>query len=885
MFLEEIHERSRGLVEGAAEVGSGELDRELAGSMLREGHTIKGTGRVMGYEAVARAGEMLEEVWRWLHRGEVEATERLGDALGRLADVLPDAVDDPEILAGPMGAVIIALEGQELPGPLPEPYRGGTVPAEEAETTDEAETTEAVVIPFEPRPDDAEPDASATEEGAAAVDGEAVGLDVATLEEETTAAPGQVGTSAEGEDSGSGETPEGAGAAATEEVEVASEPVAPDGPEPELVADAAAVDDGAAPEPGSVADAAADGAPVELPTTEAHPPTAEGVAFLEFTVESVGPEAKPVIEVDLEAPVVDLDADPVEVPDPPELDGAALFDTDPGPTPPADVDEPTEPAAPGDLGGLLGVLATWASSESVVVNAGGLYRLINDLAAIALELDAILHRADGLVGLTAGGPGAAESLEIAEALREVGSLVGRLEREALELASTRLSTVTGTLPQLARYLGKKVGKEVKLEVYGDDVLVDRQVADRLGEPIRQLVVNAIAHGIERPDERAEVGKPAVGLVTVHAAIDDGTLVVEVTDDGRGIDWSEVAARAVRLGVCDEDPTEEQCRRILIEDGFSTLREAGELAGDGAGLAKVRTVVEELFGTLTITTEPGGGSTFALAVPAHRALQKALVVGAGGYRWGIPIAAVEEVMSLGEAHAKVVAGGTRMVWRGAQIPVAPLSQLVGVDATGLPTHLVILGGPTGGIAVGVEENHGERQVAIKELGALVAGPDFITGAALLGGGDVVLIVDAGRLAERYEEDRPASIGPIRRILVVDDSKAVRDVVASALASAGFATFSADSVAEALKFVKDHPIDAIVVDYSMPRADGIALVQMVRGRSNDVPIVMLSGVASDEDRRRALAAGVDAFFDKADFREGMLADTLRRLIDEKERAAGT
>ena len=154
---------------------------------------------------------------------------------------------------------------------------------------------------------------------------------------------------------------------------------------------------------------------------------------------------------------------------------------------------------------------------------------------------------------------------------------------------------------------------------------------------------------------------------------------------------------------------------------------------------------------------------------------------------------------------------------------------------------------------------------------------MSGAALLGGDAVVLIVDAGRLAEEHDAAELTPIGPIHRVLIVDDSKGVQQVVAAALGSAGFATFTAGSVAEALKFLKQHEVDAIVVDFSMPRADGVALVQMVRGRSSTIPIVMLSGVASEEDRDRAVAAGVDAFFDKADFREGALAETLRHLIE--------
>jgi len=154
---------------------------------------------------------------------------------------------------------------------------------------------------------------------------------------------------------------------------------------------------------------------------------------------------------------------------------------------------------------------------------------------------------------------------------------------------------------------------------------------------------------------------------------------------------------------------------------------------------------------------------------------------------------------------------------------------------------------------------------------------VSGAALLGGDDVILLVDAGRLAERLRDlaDRPR--GPVYKVLVVDDSKGVQQVVAGALASNGFATVVAGSVSEALTALGDNGVHALVVDFSMPRADGVALVHMVRQRYGEMPIVMLSGVANHDDVERAKKAGVDAFFDKSDFRKGALADTLRSLIE--------
>ena len=154
---------------------------------------------------------------------------------------------------------------------------------------------------------------------------------------------------------------------------------------------------------------------------------------------------------------------------------------------------------------------------------------------------------------------------------------------------------------------------------------------------------------------------------------------------------------------------------------------------------------------------------------------------------------------------------------------------------------------------------------------------VSGVALLGGDETVMLVDAGRLAEQMREVEARPEGPVHTVLVVDDSQGVRQVVSGVLASHGFSTLVAGSVSDALAVLAKNGVDALVVDFSMPRADGVALLHMVRQRYGDIPVVMLSGVASDEDRTRAERAGADAFYDKADFAKGALVEKLRELID--------
>jgi len=232
-----------------------------------------------------------------------------------------------------------------------------------------------------------------------------------------------------------------------------------------------------------------------------------------------------------------------------------------------------------------------------------------------------------------------------------------------------------------------------------------------------------------------------------------------------------------------------------------------------------------------------------------------------------------------ASAEIIDNGRGLVWMDQHIPLYDFGATVGVMSDDEPKQAVVMRNPLGATAFAVGQVVGQRQVAAKELGPLLGGTPHLTGAALLGGGDVVVLVEPSRiqdLARRFNGEK----APALRVLVVDDSQGARQVLAGALASSGFDARVAGGTAEALASLQLNPVDAMVVDYSMPGPDGIDLVTAVRMDHRRLPIVMLSGVANAEDQQRARLAGVDAYFDKADFREGALAETLRNLIEGRE-----
>jgi chemotaxis protein histidine kinase CheA len=719
MFLDELEQRSGRLAAGAKAVAAGEAAEVDLASMRREGHTIKGTARVMGYDAVAVGAVVLEAAWDQIAAEDLEATPSVGEAMLKLCDQLREAGRESPTTGTPglrsaladMGAAVPSIEVPDLPeaAPSAEPEPATAVVPDEPKVAPSAPPSESI----DPRP--TQGSASRREAGSSS---------------DTLPAPA--------------------------------------------------------------------GAQLSQPASRREPPD-----------------------------------------------------------------------IPAEYGGVIGEIESWASEGTVIVNAGRLYRLINRIAATRAEAAALSEMAASETHRL-GSNGLRTTIEGLALATEA------LQSDVLGLASLPLSTLTGNLPQLVKYLSKKLGKNVELEISGDTgAVVDRHVLETISEPIRQLIVNAIYHGLEIPTRRKSERKPSIGTLTLDVALKGNTLELVVADDGEGVDWEEVHRVGVELAMIDGSAPadEESLLPVLFEAGFTTGAIDG---GRGDGLARLAEAVGELHGRVHFETWPGSGTRVTVRVPAWQALQKVLIVWAGGMRWAIPEAAVDTTIAAADAGIEAFGGVGEIEWAGGMVPLNSFAEAAGLTGDEDEPLVIVMSHRVGSAAFTVSTIEGGRDVAVAELAPVAAGPDHVTGVALLGAGEVALVVDAGRMIERTRVvpgDRRARA----RVLVVDDSEGGRAVLSGSLASSGFSTSVAGSVAEALEIMRELPIDAVVVDFSLPSASGIALVEEVRRSDDETPIVMLSGVASEEDQARARAAGVDRFFHKSDFREGVLVAALWDLLE--------
>ncbi len=533
-----------------------------------------------------------------------------------------------------------------------------------------------------------------------------------------------------------------------------------------------------------------------------------------------------------------------------------------------------------DLGGLLSSVESGLVGPATRVETTRLYRLINRAAEVRLDAAALAAAVQALRFAVSSNPREVASLATSweSAVETLDLAVEDLQMRALQLVAAPLSEITDTFHQFVRYLSRRTGKQIRFELAGDDVEVDRQIIEHLREPLRHLLVNAIDHGIETPEVREAAGKPATALLAVRAQVSKNSLVITVEDDGCGIDWDAVRESAWERGlVAGEDtPPESELTRLLYGGGFSTSAEATDLSGDGAGLALVAETAEMLNGGISVNSRPGQGTSVMLTLPASWALQDMLLISAEDRQWGIPGAAIVAAFALSGAEVRPGKERMELVHQGQRLPISSFATAVGLPETEQVNEVLVLATRAGLIAVTVPKIVGRRQVAVKGLGPVLAGNPHLTGAAVLGGGEVVVVVEPNRLGDRVRSV-PSPVISRPRVLVVDDSAGARQLVGSVLTGQGFETLVAADADEGLAKLESERFDALVVDYAMPGSDGVELVRAVRNILPALPVVMVSAVADEKDQARAWAVGVDAYLDKSDLRQGLLATTLDSLLE--------
>jgi chemotaxis protein histidine kinase CheA/CheY-like chemotaxis protein len=473
------------------------------------------------------------------------------------------------------------------------------------------------------------------------------------------------------------------------------------------------------------------------------------------------------------------------------------------------------------------------------------------------------------------------------------------------LAMVPVHRVVAGFPALVREVATGTGKDVDLVTVGADVELDVRVLDGVAEALRHLVTNAVDHGCETRAERAAAGKPTRATVTVSARQGGSTVIVEVSDDGAGIDDERLRAAAVRRGVLPPDTAlaGPPLHHVLFEPGFSTREDVTVTSGRGVGLDVVRTAVEGLGGAVEVRSVLGTGTTFALTLPVTLGVMRCLLVRCGQERYAVPLPGVLETVSLADCGVHDVAGSLVVVRHDEMLPLADLGDVLGVPGPREP-RVAVLARLTGeSLAWAVDEVEGEREVVVKGLGDFLGAMPGTTGATIDDDGSLLLLVDLRELATRWSGsstvatvaatlavapgNEPRAREPRRlgaadtaraRVLVVEDSIGVRELQRTILEAAGYDVLTAVDGLEGALHLQRSPVDLVLSDVEMPGMDGFTLTRTIRKTRGweNVPVVIMTSRGDDSDKRAGMDAGADAYLLKSEFDQHALVDTVRRLV---------
>ena len=488
-------------------------------------------------------------------------------------------------------------------------------------------------------------------------------------------------------------------------------------------------------------------------------------------------------------------------------------------------------------------------------------------------------------------------------------LMDELHDKTLLMRMLPLGIVFEPAARLVRELARSVSKQVECVVIGAEIELDRQMIDKLSDPIIHLIRNGIDHGIETPEIRTAAGKPAQGRLSLSARQDGGWVVIDVTDDGGGIPLAAVRDKAVKKGFLSVEKaaalSDQEAIDLIFLPGFSTNNIITDLSGRGVGMDVVKqAILDDLQGIVNVETRPGVGTTFSLRLPLSLAVMRVLLVEVEGLPFGFTAQYVAELLRLPQEALLTVAERNAVIIRNEFVPVVPLAELLRIPArqagqagqTGqaqVPARrnpgmlLLVLRIRNEKIAVQVDELLDERDMVIKPLPEHMRKLPMASGIVITGNNELVSVLHAPALLDLARRARNQAVSHEAathvadshyRVLVVDDSLNTREIEKDVLEAYGYHVTLAEDGLDGFKKAMAGEFDAVLTDVEMPNMDGFTLTARLRqeDKYRNKPIVIITSREKEEDKRRGVQVGADAYIVKGDFDQSNLVDTLRALL---------
>jgi two-component system chemotaxis sensor kinase CheA len=473
--------------------------------------------------------------------------------------------------------------------------------------------------------------------------------------------------------------------------------------------------------------------------------------------------------------------------------------------------------------------------------------------------------------------------ELNQVVSSISLVTTDLQIAVMKTRMLPIAKVFNKFPRMVRDLSRELGKQIELEISGEETELDKSIVEEIGDPLVHIIRNSCDHGIEDAATRLSKGKPEGGLIQLKAYNEGNHIVIEITDDGKGLDADLLRSKAIEKGMISEREadgmSDKEAFALIFRPSLSTAKVVTNVSGRGVGMDVVKTNIEKLNGIIDVDSELGHGTVIKLKIPLTLAIIQALLVGAQEEYYAIPLASVLETVRIPLDEIYTIEGKNVLRLRDEVLSLVRLSDIFGVKQVyegGEHTYVVVIGLAESKLGIVVDTLVGQEEIVIKSLGDYLQGIEGIAGATIRGDGRVTLIVDVAalmNLAKGITVDIRASAEATVKtktvpsdyvVLVVDDSAMDRNIMKKSMEPIGLTAIEASNGQEALNMLKsaEYSIDAVLIDIEMPRMDGYTLASEIRKYSKykNLPLIAVTSRTSKSDRLRGVESGMSEYITK-------------------------
>jgi len=590
---------------------------------------------------------------------------------------------------------------------------------------------------------------------------------------------------------------------------------------------------------------------------------------------------------------------PAPAPQPTPQPAAAQPAATPKPTP-APVAPKVAPRAPAKDEGEGGKGGAAAVEQTIRVDVKRLDHLMNLIGELVLGKNRLIKINDDVEERY-------EGEAFLEELNQVVSIVSLVTTDLqIAVMKTRMlpiGKVFNKFPRMIRDLSRELNKKIELEITGEETELDKSIVEEIGDPLVHIIRNSCDHGIETPDKRLAGGKPETGTIQLKAYHEGNHIVIQIIDDGKGLDPDMLKNKAMEKGLITEKEadamSDKEAYGLIFRPGFSTAAQVTSVSGRGVGMDVVKTNIEKLNGMIDIDSEIGAGTSMKLKIPLTLAIIQALLVGVQEEYYAIPLASVLETVRISKDEIYTVENRSVMRLRDEVLSLVHIGDIFEVERVfdnSEHAYVVVLGLAESKIGLIVDSLVGQEEIVIKSLGEYLKGIEGIAGATIRGDGGVTLIVDVAALmqmaksvkstvgSESDERKGGAKNSPSDyHVMIVDDSKTDRTIMRKSLESTGITLVEATDGVEALNILKqgDHVFDAMLIDIEMPRMDGYTLASEIKkyNKYKNLPLIAVTSRSGKADRMRGVESGMVEYITKP-YSPEYLTNVVKRNIKFNE-----